>query len=125
MSEVFSEIKLSDIDLTDERYKISYSDNDISHLAASITVTGLLVPPIVRLLNHQYIIVSGFNRVRAMIHNRKTKISVIQVDPDTTDCQCLIKSIADYAFKRSLTLYEIVKSIRRLHEFMTMLQHVE
>jgi len=118
MSDLLCKINISDIDLTDERYKISFSENDITFLAHSIRQAGLVTPPVVRPLNNKFIVVSGFNRVRALIHNNETKIIVYKTKSDATDCQCLIKSITASAFQKPLTLIELVKSVRRLHQFM-------
>jgi len=42
MSDIFREIKISDIDLSDERYQISESRTDIAFLALSIFEFGLV-----------------------------------------------------------------------------------
>ena len=122
MSNLLCKINISDIDLTDERYKISFSQNDINFLAHSIRQTGLINPLIVRPLNNKFIIISGFNRVRALINNNRVynnepKLLVYKTKVDTTDCQCLIKSIAVLAFKRPLTHAELIISTRRLYHF--------
>ena len=123
MSDLLCKINISDIDLTDERYKISFSQNDINFLAHSIRQAGLITPPVVRPLNNKFIIISGFNRVRALIYNNRIynnepKILVYETKVDTTDCQCLIKSIAALAFQRPLTHAELIISTRRLHQFL-------
>jgi hypothetical protein len=69
MSDRLCEINLSDIDLTDERYKISFSDNDIIFPAQSIKEAGLICPPLVRPVNNKFIIISGFNRIKAQVYN--------------------------------------------------------
>lgn len=58
-------IKLSEINLGDERYRIS-SHGDMETLAASIREAGLLHPPRVRHMEGGYVIVTGFRRVRSM-----------------------------------------------------------
>lgn len=123
MSDLLCKINIGDIDLADERYKFSSAKDDITFLAHSIRQAGLLTPPIVRPLNNKFIIISGFNRVRALIYNNqvsnhKTKILVYETNPDITECQCLIKSIAALAFQRPLTHAELIISTRRLYQFM-------
>ena len=123
MSDLLCKINMLDIDLTDQRYKISFSEEDITFLAHSIKETGLVIPPIVRPLANKFIIVSGFNRVRALIynnraHNNETKILVYETKPDATDCSCLIMSITALAFKRPLTHSELIISTRRLSQFL-------
>jgi len=118
MSDLLYKINISDIDLTDERYKISFSENDISFLAQSLKETGLITPPVVRPLNNKFIIISGFNRVRALIHNKETTIVVYKINPNTTDYLCLLKSISALAFQRLLTQAELIICTRRLYQFI-------
>jgi ParB family chromosome partitioning protein len=123
MSDLLCKINIGDIDLTDERYKLSFSQDDITFLAQSMRQTGLIIPPVVRPLNNKFIIISGFNRIRAQIYNDRvyntgTKIVVCQTKTDITDYQCLIKSIAVRAFQRSLTHAELIISTRRLSQFL-------
>ena len=123
MSDCLCEINSSDIDLTNERYRISFSENDINFLAQSLRESGLIYPPIVRPFNNKFIVISGFNRIRAHIHNnridnRPTKILVYQTNPDTTDYQCLLKSITALAFKRQLTQAELIICTNRLYQFL-------
>ena len=130
MSDCLCEINISDINLTDERYKISFSDKDICFLARSFKETGLIYPPIVRPVNNTFIIVSGFNRIRAHIHNNQvhdneTKIVVYKTKPDTTDYQCLLKSIASLAFQKQLTIAELIICTRRLYQFLDKQQIAE
>lgn len=118
MSDRLYEIKLSDIDLTDERYKISFSDNDIIFLAQSIEEAGLMYPPLVRPVDNKFIIISGFNRIKAQVYNKKTKIVVYQTKPDASDYRCLLKSITALAFQRPLTHGELIICTRRLSQFL-------
>jgi len=123
MSDHLCEINVSDIDLADERYKILFSENDIEFLAQSLEETGLIYPPMVRPLNNKFIIISGFNRIRAHIHNNRAhngeiKIVVYKTNTNTTDYQCLLKSITALAFKRLLTQAELIICTSRLHHFL-------
>ncbi|MBU1343683.1 MAG: ParB N-terminal domain-containing protein [Proteobacteria bacterium] len=118
MFDTFCEIRLLDIDLSDERYKISLSKDDITFLALSIKEAGLINPPIVRPLNKKFIIISGFNRVRALIYNKASKIVVYQTKKDESDYQCLLTSIAALSFKRPLTHSELIVSTKKLYEFI-------
>jgi ParB family chromosome partitioning protein len=112
------EIPLSDIDLTDDRYKISFDETSVAFLARSIKETGLMCPPFVRPVNNKFIIVSGFNRVRAQLCNNETKIMVTQTRPDASDYMCLLQSITALAFKRPLTHAELIRCAGRLSPFL-------
>ncbi len=118
MSDCLCEININDIDLTDERYKISFSNTNIDFLARSLIETGLIYPPIVRPLNNKFIIISGFNRISAHIYNNEIKILVYKTKSDATDYQCLLKSISSLAFQRQLTLAELIISTKRLNKFL-------
>ena len=118
MSEHFCKIDIGDIDLTDQRYQISFSNENIAFLGQSIRETGLIHPPMVRPLNNQYIIVSGFNRIKASIHNKEDTIFVYTMKPDAGEYQCLLKSITALSFKRQLSQAELIRSIKFLNKFM-------
>jgi ParB family chromosome partitioning protein len=131
MSDRLCRINIADIDLKDERYKLSFLNEDITFLAQSILEAGMVCPPMVRSLNNKFIIVSGFNRVRALIDNnrapdnqidnqvdnKQNKILVYEINADTTDEQCLLKSITAVSFRRPLTHFELIISVKRLDEF--------
>lgn len=120
MSDLLCKINISDIDQTDERYKISFSDDDIRFLARSIKETGLIIPPLVRALNNtgKFIIVSGFNRVRAQVFNGEKQILVHKMKSGAGDRECLIASIVCLAFKRELSHAELIRSCHRLIQFL-------
>jgi ParB family chromosome partitioning protein len=113
-----AEIDLSDIDLTDERYRISYSDENITRLAQSIRETGLIHPPMVKLMNDKFIIVSGFNRIRALIKNCAEKTLVVQLPALKTDLHCLVAAVSTRAFQRELSHFELIVGCTRLAWFL-------
>ena len=117
MFDTLCEIDISDIDRNDERYKISPGLEDITFLAQSIKKIGLMAPPVVRPMdNHKFIIISGFNRIRAICHNNDRKVVVHKSDKKAGDYQCLLIAISALAFKRPLTHVETIISIKRLSE---------
>lgn len=119
MFDALCEINILDIDLEDDRYKISFGLEDVAFLARSIKEMGLITPLIVRLMkNHKYIVISGFNRIRALCHNQTFKAAAYQINEDIEDYQCLLTAITAVAFKRPLTLVETIISIKRLSEFL-------
>jgi ParB family transcriptional regulator, chromosome partitioning protein len=135
MSDRLCQINISDIDLTDERYKLSFLKKDITFLAQSIQEAGLVCAPMVRQLNNKFVIVSGFNRVRALIYNNRdydnqvdnnqNKILVYEINADTTNEQCLLKSITAVSFQRQLTHFELILSAQRLSKFFEKEQMAE
>jgi ParB family transcriptional regulator, chromosome partitioning protein len=119
MFDTLCEISISDIDLNDDRYKISFGAEDVTFLARSIKEIGLITPPVVRLKkDNKYTIISGFNRIGALFFNNETKVPVYQIDKKTDDCHCLLLAITSVAFKRPLTHVETIISIKRLSEFL-------
>ncbi len=111
-------IDIKDINLADERYKVSLSKTDITTLANSINHTGLLYPSILRPAdNNTYIIVSGFNRVSALIKNDIPNTLAITLSPNTSELDCYKKAIAAYASKHALTHAELIVCLKHLKSF--------
>ncbi len=122
-----SHIPLVKIDLTDTRYRISREDEDITALAQSIKETGLTSLPIVRppgesgqsrKSGESYIVVSGFKRIKALIHNGYTGTVVCQTCPKASEADYAIRAISDNAYQRQLSPSELVQSVRLLGRFM-------
>jgi ParB family chromosome partitioning protein len=119
MFDTLREIHISDIDIKDERYKISPISEDIVFLARSIKEMGLMNPPVVRPMEAgKFIIVSGFNRVKALRQNKEIKVLVRPTAGDSDDYHCLLISIASLAFKRPLSPVELIISLKRLSGYM-------
>ena len=113
------EINISDIDSEDERYRISPGPEDIGFLALSIKETGLITPPVVRPVEGgKFIIVSGFNRIKALRQNKEIKVLVRPTAGDIDDYHCLLISIAALAFKRPLSQLELIISLKRLSGYI-------
>ena len=113
-----SEIDLSDIDASDRRYQLSFSEDPVDVLARSIKATGLITPPVVRPLNNRYIIVSGFNRIRALCLNQEKTCLAYQTPADAQELHCHRMAITARAFKQPLTHAEQILSVHRLSEFL-------
>ena len=113
------EIDISDIDSEDERYRISPGLEDIGSLALSLKETGLITPPVVRPMEGgKFIIVSGFNRVKALRQIKEIKVLVRPTAGNSDDYDCLLISIAALAFKRPLSQVELIISVQRLSRYM-------
>lgn len=119
MFDTLREIHISDIDIKDERYKISPESEDIDFLAHSIKEMGLMNPPVVRPMEgDKFIIVSGFNRIKALRQNKEIKVLVCPIAGDIDDYHCLLISIAALAFKRPLSQVELIISVKRLSRYL-------
>jgi ParB family chromosome partitioning protein len=113
-----AEIDICAVDLSDERYRISYSDENIIRISRSIREIGLIHPPMVRQKKDRFILVSGFNRIRALAKNRVDRTLAVQLPAEKTDYDCLAAAIATRAFERELSHFELVVSCTRLARFL-------
>ncbi len=118
MSDTAYEINISDIDLEDQTYNISLSDNHISFLSQSINEAGLITLPVVRPVENQYCVVSGFNTIKACKNNNHSTIRVYKTKKNITRYQCLLISIISLSFQRPLTMVELIICTKRLNEFL-------
>jgi hypothetical protein len=124
------QIPLDKIDLADTRYQISRAEVDITGLALSIKKTGLINLPLVRPKvasdrsrepaesSEPYILVSGFKRIKALVHNGYRGKVVCQTFPKASEKDLAVRAISDNAFSRPLTPGEIIQSIMLLSPFM-------
>lgn len=123
----FKQINLRDIDICDERYRISREKTDVKYLARSIRQNGLFHPPSVRRNKDRYIIVSGFKRITAFSYNwawlNTETVPVYEIKPDLPEYQYVIHSITSVAFQRSLTSAELVIGLKKLQDFFP-LEHI-
>jgi hypothetical protein len=142
MSGHFKTIKISKIDISDQRYNIfSPFTQAQPFLSDSLKELGMIVPPIVKLITgpetrdkkhdsvrrqdsensngmkNRYIIISGFNRIRALDTNKIQEVTVQIKDENIKDYECLCIAIADLAFRRPLSNAELILAIVRLSFF--------
>ena len=122
MPDCYKTINTAEIDISDQRYNIfSAVTQNQAFLAESLKEIGLISPPIVRPsnneMNNKYIIISGFNRIRALNINNVQKLSVQVKDKSIKDYECLFIAIADLAFRRPLTHAELILAIVKLSSF--------
>ena len=129
MSDSFCRIDVSDIDLTDRRYDIGLTPGGqqnqkidkayIETLSRSIHALGPVSPPIVRQEADRYILISGFNRVKALSLNSSKTVWVLKADPEISELDCLKRAIAVKAFNRPLLPFELVRAVTLLSGFIT------
>ena len=142
MPDCFKTINISEIDISDQSYNIFSSLTQAQpFLADSLKELGLIVPPIVKPIKRQetrdkkqgsdriqddenspdmkneYIIISGFNRIRALHSNKVKELTVHVKDKNIEDYECLCIAIADLAFRRPLSNAELIVAIVRLSSF--------
>jgi hypothetical protein len=122
MPDCYKTINIAEIDISDQRYNIfSAVTQKQSFLADSLKEIGMISPPIVRPSNNEmsnkYIIISGFNRFRALNINNVQELSVQVKDKSIKDCECLFIAIADLAFRRPLTHAELILAMVKLSSF--------
>lgn len=116
ISDKMETIKVSAIDLSDERYSLFKPFNDSKSLAESIQSAGLIHPVWVRPSDDHYIVVSGFNRVKAFQINNDDEIPVRIVTGN--DLACLKMAIPAVAFNRDISIAELIRCLRRLSGYM-------
>lgn len=114
MFSLFREIELCDIDENDQRYKVSFGTGDISFLAGSIKKLGLITPLLLKPVKKKFVIISGFNRVKALLQINEMKAPAYIIDDNTNDYQCLLLAITRLSFKRPMTHSELILSLQRL-----------
>ncbi|MBF0234400.1 MAG: ParB N-terminal domain-containing protein [Desulfamplus sp.] len=119
-------IRICDIDLSDETFKIS-SDNDISSLTGSIKSIGMINMPMVKQvkvnqIKDKYVVISGFKRIRAIKLIGITQIQAVVIESDDKFCSCL--AISDNAFQRELNIMEQVRGVRLLKHFISSDQEI-
>lgn len=118
LSDSLKTVWVQDVDLSDTRFEIRSRDEDLSSLAISIQKYGLLSPPVLWPVNECFIVVSGFQRIRALCRNqiRETDCFLLENADET---ECAVRAVAENAFQRELTLVETIKGVKLLNRFMT------
>ncbi len=119
MSDSLCEIDIHRIDLSDERYNFSPLQDDVTSLAATIKDVGLVYPPIVKPVKNKFIIISGFLRIKALLFNQSKKITVLRVEDNSSELECLKRSVSAILFKRPLTQSELICSITRFSRYIS------
>lgn len=117
------DIEADDIDLSDHRYQLSMAQSDIGFLSDSIREIGLIHPPLVTWQKKEdkqtkFIIVSGFNRIKACIGNNQQIIPACILSPEIDEYHCLVIAVTTLCFKRQLHPSELICAINRLGDFL-------
>ena len=97
----FTDIPVSEIDLSDTGFRVTGPDHDVEHLAASILKYGLLAPPLVMSRQDKYIVVSGFRRIKAALHAGLSQVTC-RVMPQGDPFGAALAAVTENSFSRPL-----------------------
>jgi len=113
----FTDIPVSEIDLSDTGFRITGPHHDIEHLPASISKYGIMVAPLVLCGTDKYIVVSGFRRIEAARHAGLSRITC-RVMPAGEKLGAAMAAVTENSFSRELTPAELVRATALLLRFM-------
>lgn len=108
------ELSIVDIKIGDYEQRVSYEDDDIGALAASISRVGLIYPIVVREDGDKFALVEGHRRLLAHKMLDKQKIECLIRDPDIEDSTEI--SFAGNFFRKELSQIELAAAISDAHE---------
>jgi hypothetical protein len=108
-------IPLADIDLEDERFRITTRRDD-DDLRLSLQRLGLLAAPLVFPRDHGFTIVSGFRRVAAGRRLGWGAIRAGVLGPQTAMYACALRAVAGNSLERPLNLIEISRALVLLEQ---------
>ena len=113
----FTDIPVSEIDLSDTGFRITGLHHDIEHLSASISQYGIMVAPLVLCGSDKYSVVSGFRRIEAARYAGLSRITC-RVMPAGEKSVAAMAAVIENAFSRELTPAELVRATALLFRFM-------
>jgi ParB family chromosome partitioning protein len=113
----FTDIPVSEIDLSDTGFRVTGPNQHFEALSASISQYGIGVPPLVLPEGDKYIVVSGFRRIEAARHAKVSRITC-RVMPAGTEINAAISAVTENAFSRELSASELVRATGLLLRFM-------
>ncbi len=108
-------LSLKEIDLKDERFRISYFFS-LDKLAASIKEVGLLNPPLVTQREGRFILVSGWKRVMACLSLSFSPIPVLVI-PGKGELETFLLAFYENLAAREFSLIEKAEILARLKKF--------
>ena len=113
----FLDVTLEDIDIQDERFRISYQF-DLKRLLHSIEKIGLVCPlVVVKRRGPRYVILCGWKRVLACIELSLTRIPVILYE-DEDDYRAFLLSLYENWAIRNFDILEKAEILRILNAFI-------
>lgn len=106
-------IALSDIDSTNERFRIT-TCRDSGDLQSSIDRLGLLSAPLVLRQSSGFMLVSGFRRVAACRSLGWERVRAVVLASDASPYACACRAVGDNSTQRPLDLIEAGRALRLL-----------
>lgn len=106
---------LKDIDLKDERFRISYFFS-LHKLSLSLKKIGLINPPIVTFRNNHHILVTGWKRVLACLEASFSPIPVFVVE-DNDELKTFLLAFYENLAAREYSLLEKAEILKKLKNF--------
>jgi ParB-like chromosome segregation protein Spo0J len=111
----FTTIEITDIDLADDRFRISYTGPS-EDLVASIEATGLLNPPLVALRDGGTLVVCGWKRILACEKLGIPSLPVF-VAPEMSDLELFKHPVYENVSFRELAVFEKAVILNKLKDF--------
>ena len=111
----FKQIDPAEIDLSDERFRVSFPDS-LDELTDSIRDVGLLNPPVLTKREDRLVLVTGWRRILACSALALSPISVF-VEEGKDDLELFWNAVYENTSSRSLSVVEKAEILARLKEF--------
>jgi len=113
----FENIQCKDIDLKDERFKISNETNN-KVLEHSISQFGIMTPPLLLKKKGGFCVISGFRRIKASLQHGALQIEACVTDM-ADEMMCAQIAVMDNSFQRSLSVSEQIRSVTLLSTYFS------
>ncbi len=113
----FTDIPVSEVDLSDTGFRITGPCHNIEHLKSSISQYGIMVPPLVLCGQDKYIVVSGFRRIEGARYAGLSRITC-RVMPAGENLAAAMAAVTENSFSRELTPAELIRATVLLLRFM-------
>ena len=114
-------VSFSDIDLSDDSYRITRAGEDLSALALAIAAQGMLNPPCLIEQSKPdlsgFVVVSGFRRLSAARSLGNSQVRC-RVYPSAEAAACARIAVAENAFSRELGPGELARAVRLMSRHM-------
>ncbi len=114
-------ISFTDLDLSNETYRITMAEKDLSAMALSISTQGMLTPPsVIEIKDNtkaKFAVVSGFRRLKAARSLGHEQV-LCRVYPIGEEAACARLAVTENAFSRELGPGELARAVRLVSAHM-------